>query len=355
MGFSDSTENISASSTSLLSSMLQFYKQQQAYTLLVQLPMFSGNPSVRFDRWIRQFENIAPSLSPTEKVHMLAQKFTGPANEFLHNILDSDPDFSLDYDYVKTILHQNYHGFETEDYHQKKFDTCKREAEENVIDFAYHLKTILCKAYPSSSVKKPDSNKKIHLKLFRQKFLGELQPDLRYKIQFKNVETIDDLIFLAQKYSIRIANLKEDQRKQNFHNLKETSSNFSTIEASTLSINTDIRQTQEEYSDNQFRLKQEIVPPPLHYSFEICGYCGIRENVPENCEILKQRNLLAAKSTVVCYVCQKPGHHALNWSLHHAQFETVNTVKAHRQEFEDMFSDIEPKTKISHLQKVEKL
>ncbi len=349
MSLSGSTENISASSTSLLSSLLEFYKQQQAYTLLVQLPMFSGNPSVRFDRWIRQFENIVSSLSPSEKVHMLAQKVTGPAYEFLHNILDSDSDFSFDYDYVKTILHQNYHGFETEDYYQMKFDTCKREHEENVIDFAYRLKTILCKAYPS--VKKPDSNQKIHFKLFRRKFLDELQPDLRYKIQFKDVETIDDLIFLAQKYSIRIANLKEDQTKQHSQNLKQTSSNFNTIEASTLSINADIRQTQEEYSDNQFRLKQEIVP--LHHSFEICGYCGIRGHVPENCEILKQRNLLAAKSTVVCYVCQKPGHHALNCSLHNEKFETVNTVKAHRQKPEDKFSDIKPKTKIS--QKVEKI
>ncbi len=75
-----------------LTDLQSVHKGNRAVTMLLQVPSFNGDPStMRFDRWIKLFDNIVAMSSWTddEIVNMLVTKLTGAANEMLQNILDS--------------------------------------------------------------------------------------------------------------------------------------------------------------------------------------------------------------------------------------------------------------------------
>ncbi len=79
-------------------------KGNRALTMPLQLPNFSGGPtSIRFDIWIKLFDNIVAMSNWTddEMVNMLITKLTGPAHEMLQNILDS---VTKDYQEIKKII-----------------------------------------------------------------------------------------------------------------------------------------------------------------------------------------------------------------------------------------------------------
>ena len=129
-----------------------YQKGQRALTMLIQLPNFSGGPATRFDRWIKLFENIVAmsNWSDDEKVNMLITKMTDRAHDILQNVLES---YTVRYDNIKAILHERFHGSETEDYYQKKFDGSERKPQETVLDYAFRLKTIFQRAYPPVETK----------------------------------------------------------------------------------------------------------------------------------------------------------------------------------------------------------
>lgn len=58
--------------------------------MLIQLQHFTGGPSIRFNRWIKLFENIvAMSNWNKERMNMLVTKMAGSAHDILQNILES--------------------------------------------------------------------------------------------------------------------------------------------------------------------------------------------------------------------------------------------------------------------------
>ena len=88
--------------------------------------------------------------SDEEKVNMLITKMTDRAHDILQNVLES---YTVRYDNIKAILHERFHGSETEDYYQKKFDGSERKPQETVLDYAFRLKTIFQRAYPPVETK----------------------------------------------------------------------------------------------------------------------------------------------------------------------------------------------------------
>ena len=216
-----------AQTQALANNFTDLHKGQRALTLLLQIPIFSGSPAVRFDRWIKQFENVVNMSNWTddEKVNMLTTKMTDKAYDILQNILESH---TTSYNDIKQLLQDRFHGNETEDYHEKKFDKCERKPLESVLDFAFRLKTVFNRAYP------PRPNETAHetaakLKFLRQKFLQGLDINLRNKIKYKNLTTFEDLVKEAQKYAIRLDADKEEKDKREFINAVNPTANLATI------------------------------------------------------------------------------------------------------------------------------
>ena len=161
--------------------LVGFQNGQRALTMLLQVPTFSGGPSTRFDRWIKQFDNVAinSNWSDSETVSMLLTKMSDKVYDIVQNILESQ---SQTYKTLKVILHERFHGNETTDYYQKKFDKCDRKPGESVLDFAFRLKTIFLRAYPPNAMESAGETA-TRSKFLRQKFLQGLETELRSKVR----------------------------------------------------------------------------------------------------------------------------------------------------------------------------
>jgi hypothetical protein len=139
----DSPINLSTiANVMALGDLNDLQKGNRALTMLLQLPNFSGGPtSIRFDRWIKLFDNIVAMSNWTddETVNMLITKLTGPAHEMLQNILDS---VTKDYQEIKKLLHERFHGNENQDYFQAQLEEVERQPGENIIAYGFRLKNI---------------------------------------------------------------------------------------------------------------------------------------------------------------------------------------------------------------------
>ncbi len=193
-----------------------YQKGQRALTMLLQLPNFSGSPATRFDRWIKLFENVVAMSNWTdeEKVNMLITKMTDKAHDILQNILES---YTENYNEIKKVLFERFHGNETEDFYQKQFDASERKPQETILDYAFRLKTTFQRAYPSKAGD-ADTEDAMKLQFLRQKFLQGLEPALRNKIRYKTTETFEDLVAETQKYAIRMEADKDEKDKREFVN-----------------------------------------------------------------------------------------------------------------------------------------
>jgi hypothetical protein len=88
----------------VLGDLHDLQKGNRALTMLIQLPSFGSSPwTMRFDRWIKLFDNIVAMSDWTsdETVNMLVTKLTGEAHELLQNILEA---VTKDYQKIKKAL-----------------------------------------------------------------------------------------------------------------------------------------------------------------------------------------------------------------------------------------------------------
>lgn len=353
-----------AQTQALASNFTDLHKGQRALTLLLQIPTFSGSPALRFDRWIKQFENVVNMSNWTddEKVNMLTTKMTDKAYDIVQNILESN---TTTYDDLKQLLHDRFHGNETEDYYQKKFDKCERKPLESVLDFAFRLKTIFNRAYPPRP-NETINEKAAKLLFLRQKFLQGLEINLRNKIKYKNLQTFEDLVKEAQKYAIRLDADKDEKDKREFINAIETSNLKDSTEIKTIITETvnavassfkpndnlnkptdgNEKRNQPYYNSNSYRGRgqkfshQNFRPnyqpnsfrprnpnnfsrTPNHFrqpfnaqnssrpSIVYCGYCGYPGHNQGNCNTLRRHQSQTTEIPTTCSNCNEKGHYAL--------------------------------------------
>ena len=204
-----------ANSMSPFSDLSDFHKGQRALTMLIQLPSFSGSPMTRFERWIKLFENVVSmsNWNNEEKINMLVTKMTDKAHDILQNMLECH---TQDYNEIIRLLFKRFHGNETEDYYQKKFENSERKPQESILDFAFRLKTLFQRGYPSSGLDENESDEKTRLLFLRQKFLQGLEPSLRNKVRYKTTKSFEELVNEAHKYSIRMEADKDEKDKREF-------------------------------------------------------------------------------------------------------------------------------------------
>ena len=193
------------------------HKGNRAVTMLLQLPSFSGGPStMRFDRWIKLFDNIVAmsNWSDDEIVNMLVTKLTGAANEMFQNILDS---VTKEYSEIKKLLQERFHGKENKDYFQAQLEEIKRQPGENIIAYGFRLKNIFEHGYPKTACT-TQAEEATRLEMLRQKFLTGLDGPLKNKVRYKEFKDYEELVRETDKYDNRLQAEKEESSKREFVN-----------------------------------------------------------------------------------------------------------------------------------------
>jgi hypothetical protein len=223
----DSPINLSTiANVMALGDLNDLQKGNRALTMLLQLPNFSGGPtSIRFDRWIKLFDNIVAMSNWTddETVNMLITKLTGPAHEMLQNILDS---VTKDYQEIKKLLHERFHGNENQDYFQAQLEEVERQPGENIIAYGFRLKNIFEHGYPKNKLPSK-AEEATRLQMLRQKFLSGLDLKLKNKVRYKEFKDYEDLVRETDKYNRRLEAEKEESSKKEFVNAITTAKSSS--------------------------------------------------------------------------------------------------------------------------------
>jgi hypothetical protein len=80
---------------------------------------------------------------------LLCIKISGEAYDFLENVTENG---NYEYLKIKEIFQENFHSEEDADYYQEKFEEIERKPKENILNYAYRLKAIYQRAYPSNKV-----------------------------------------------------------------------------------------------------------------------------------------------------------------------------------------------------------
>ncbi|XP_045027153.1 uncharacterized protein LOC123470666 [Daphnia magna] len=203
-------------------------KGREAITMLNQLQNFSGSPAVRFDRWIKLFDNVVAmsNWDNAEIISMLSTKMSGEAYDLLQNILESSDTY--EYEDIKKLFQENYHGSEDIDFYQNQFDEIQRKPKENILNYVYRLKTLYTRAYPSNNQETPEE-KTTQLRLLRQKFLQGLEPELQNIVRHKSVSTFEELVSITQKYAKRVQSDTIEKDKRIFVNAVASTQNETAI------------------------------------------------------------------------------------------------------------------------------
>ncbi|KAI9549809.1 hypothetical protein GHT06_006781 [Daphnia sinensis] len=150
----------------------------------------------------------------------------GEAYDLLQNILESSDTYA--YEDIKKLFQENYHGSEDIDFYQNHFDEIQRKPKENILNYAYRLKTLYTRAYPSTNQETPEE-KITQLRLLRQKFLQGLEPELQNIVKHKTVSTFEELVSITQKYAKRVQSDIIEKDKRIFVNAVASTQNETAI------------------------------------------------------------------------------------------------------------------------------
>jgi hypothetical protein len=172
-------------------------------TMLNHIQNYTGSPAVRLDRWIKLFDNVVTmsNWNNADIVNLISTKMSGEAYELLQNIMESG---NQEYNSIKSLFQENFHGDEDSDYYQNKFDEIQRKPRENILNYAFRLKTIYQRANPSNKLESAEEKATKKLRFLRQKFLQGLEHELQHIVRDKKVFSFEKLVAVTQKYAKRV-------------------------------------------------------------------------------------------------------------------------------------------------------
>ena len=164
---------------------------ERALHLLLQIPVFTGQPGVRFDQWVRHVDNI---LEPTgwtneDKVRVFVDRLSGQEYDVYESVRTDGITYT---DLVKRIK-DRYHGQETSAYYLREFEDQTRKPWESIADYAYSLKNIFLQAYSEVTVNEA------RFPFLKRAFLKGIGPQLRQALinfDYDNYEELYVLTFL---------------------------------------------------------------------------------------------------------------------------------------------------------------
>ena len=301
--------------------------------MVESLPNFSGGPTQRFDDWISKFEHICSftNWNPPEMAQILVTKMTDLAYDVIQDVLEQGVNT---YAELKDKLIERFHGSETIEYYHEKFDKCARKTGETIPNYAFRLKKTFKKAFPTEETVSQDVQRQSDAMLRRQ-FLKGLEPPLRAKVRYKQLDTFQELVTETTKQDIRFQQESNEKEKHEFINAVTPNSTFQMDELLKLLKNQSINAFQPQPAeqrpshqtlplggvhnnacDKKPRYKQKFkkIIPKKKFNGN-CGYCGKYGHKAEECFIKKKHDANNSnkqeKPTIKCYSCKETGHCAL--------------------------------------------
>ena len=285
------------------------HKGRGAMTMLNQIQNYSGSPAIRFDRWIKLFDNVIAmsNWDNSDTINLLSTKMSGDAYDFLQNIMESG---TLEYNKIKALFQENFHGDENADFYQEKFDEMQRKPKENILNYAFRLKTIYQRAYPSNKLETKEE-KKTQLQFLRQKFLQGLESELQNIIRYKKVNSFEELVAITQKYAKRVQIDQTDKDKRSFVNavsIDENSQLIQAIEKQSASIN----KQSESINAIATSLKFGNKPPDLNIQGNLATNIGINQQLEKLTDTMVNLGSLLQTNIRNDSRNQRPGNHNQN-------------------------------------------
>ncbi len=102
-----------------------------------------------------------------------------------------------DYIKIKAQFQENFHGDEDADFFRDKFDEIQRKPKDNILNYAFRLKTIYQRAYPSNKFESQEELAS-QLQFLRQKFLRGLKSELQHIVRYKKFRLSKNLLQLLR-------------------------------------------------------------------------------------------------------------------------------------------------------------
>ena len=197
-------------------------QENQTMNLIINLPSFSGNSSLRgisgtrFEMWIRTFESILEmaNFEDRRKVKILSSKLLDTAAESLDEFIRANPENTISYAAAKAHLMNRFHGSETREMYEKEYRFCIKQSGESVLDYAHRLRKLFQHAYPLTEKERnlPDVMN-MRDKFIRDKFISGLPKKLKERVKFKTFSKFEDLIQHATKYEVSIQEMEEEKKE----------------------------------------------------------------------------------------------------------------------------------------------
>ena len=156
--------------------------------MYISVRKFSGDPDelrrTTFDKFCKEFERAIRRENWTEEevLSKFRLKLTDLAADAFDDFETTHPSSAKNYKKMKELLHQRFHGGETEEKLQNEFGDSKMKSRESVQDYAARLRKLHNRAYPpGEDVSKTEQ--KLRAQMLQRQFTKGLDPELREKFR----------------------------------------------------------------------------------------------------------------------------------------------------------------------------
>ena len=208
-------------------------QQQQAISLLAQVPAFSGDGPTRFDDWIAHFESVMDTADwdSDRRIKLLCSKLTNLATDSINTFKQNHPIRAKSYEKIKKCLQDRFHGSDDRVHYSTEYKNCVHMPGESVRDYGCRLQKLFLFAYPMTSTPTADILL-MREKMLMDKFVDGITLELRQCVRFKEYKDIDTLIRATERYAALREKTRKEKRQVEFVNNVSThnSPNASTFD-----------------------------------------------------------------------------------------------------------------------------
>ena len=293
----------------------QDFINERALHLLLQIPVFTGHPGIRFNEWIRHIDDL---LEPTywaeaDKIRALSSRLSGSAYDVLVSVREPEDTYIA----VKNKIRDRYHGAETHAFFQREYEDRCRKPGESIPDYAYSLKNLLIQAYPHLATPAQ------RFPLLKRAFLKGLSSELRMALVNFEYETYEQLVQRANNIDAQQAAEREETSTSRSNFVRAVTSTvvqpsvndslLTTIKdlaASVAALKTNPGNTSEGENSNRDKGKGKK-NFKKESSGKYCGFCGGKSHYADNCFVQfpeKRKQRPNRVNNMACCFCNSEDH-----------------------------------------------
>ena len=194
--------------------------QQQAISLLSSVSAFSGQGSVRFEDWIKQFESVLATAKWDEgkKISLLCSKLTLLVADCIDAFRQTHPILAKSYKSVKDSLQKRFHGGDNRVQYCTEYNHCILMPGETIRDYECRLQKLFLFAYPLGSTVATKELLDMRAKLVMDRFVDGLSPQLRKGVKYQDFPDMNSLIRATEMRAAAIEETKRAKRNEEYVN-----------------------------------------------------------------------------------------------------------------------------------------